>query len=763
MPEYKDITPPEQKLTEHVPLQRLQGFPSEADAFEVSSYLRTYWNILHKRKWTVLVTAFAVVTLVTIFAFKTRSIYQATSKVAVEAEPPQFQTVQNLDMPQPTDSTFLETQVNVLSSDDLAWETIEQLHLDENPTFIPADYDSGSNPKAPDAAETYLIHAFEHALSVQLLSGTRIVEVSFESPNPRLAADVVNALVNNYTEYNFRTKFDATQQASTWLEQRLDELKAKVEKSQQALVDYEQANSIVAVGGNETVMDQRLGNLSKDLTEAQNDLAQKQSLYELAQANPEEVGTLVQDPLLQSLQGRAGDLQTEYVNTLAQYGPKFPKVVRLQDQIQKVESLLQQGRKQVLDRISHDYQAVSGREKILSAAVDQQESEIGKANQLQIQENILKHEFQTNQDLYDGLLMHVKNAMVSAGMHANNVHVIDHALIPSTPVRPRKGREIAVGLVVGLMLGITIAFVQEGLDSSVKNADDLERLVPVPSLAVIPLAASVGPRHSWWNIRGATAPPNNGDIGLAVTKSPSSPIAESFRTLRTSILLSTAPRPPQSILVTSAQPGEGKSSTSLNLAQSLAQRGAKVIIIDCDMRKPGVAGSLGLTEKKGLSGLLTGAYTLDEALIYVEPPVGLWALAAGPHPPNPAELISSPTMDRIMKDLSGRFDYLVLDSPPLLVVTDATVLSALVDGVVLVVESGATPRNAVARSFRMLQDAGGRILGTVINKIDLRHDGYYGYSYRRYYGGYHYGEDSPDDEEDQSTVISSDSSMRSKN
>lgn len=742
MPNYKDLIPSGPIVPERSVPPRYQALPADADSFEVSSYLRSYWIILLKRKWTILAVAFVMVSLVAIFAFKTKPIYQAVSRVALEAEPPRFQNVQDLDQPQPTDNTFLATQVNVLSSNDLAWETIQQLHLDENPEFASVAPKAAAHPSNPDAAESGLIRIFEGALNVQLINGTRIVQVGFESPDPMLAARVVNALVRNYTEYNFRTKFDATRQASAWMEQRLGELKSKVEKSQQALVDYERNNSIVAIGGDQNVMEQRLGNLSQDLTAAQNDLAQKQSLYQLAQANPDEVGVLVQDPLLQTLQGKIGDLQTQYADTLAQYGPKFPKVVRLHDQIQKIGSLMGQQRKQVLDRIRHDYQAALGREKILASRMDQEKADIGKASQLQIQQNILKHEFQTNQDLYDGLLMHVKNAMVSAGMHANNVHVIDHALVPTTPVRPRRGREIAVGLIVGLMLGITVAFVQEGFDSSIKNADDVERFIPAPALAVIPSAASVGPRRSWRTIGGAADPLKNGTVGLAVTKTPSSPIAESFRTLRTSILLSTAPRPPQSILVTSSQPGEGKTSTSLNLAQSLAQRGGKVLIIDSDLRKPGIARVLGLQASKGLSGVLTGAYSLDEALIYVEPPVSLWVLTSGPNPPNPAELLSSPAMEELLKDLRSRFDYLVLDSPPLLAVTDATVLSALVDGVVLVVESGNTPRNALVRSFRMLQDAGGRVLGTVINKMNLRHDGYYGYSYRGYYGTDHNGENS---------------------
>ena len=740
MSEIKDLAPLEPDLPERRLVRRYPVVPLQPDNSEISSYLRTYWHILLKRKWTILTITLVIATLATIFAFKTKPIYQAISRVSVQGETPQFQTVQNLDEPQDPDDTYLETQVTVLKSDDLAWKTIEQLHLDQSPEFKVSASQAASNQGDPEAEEASLIQKFNRALNVHLLDGTRVIEVAFESPDASLAARVVNALVNNYIEYNFRTKYDATEQASAWMEQRLDDLKAKVEKSQEALVQYERENSIIDIGNRQNVMEQRLGSLSQDLTDAQNDLAQKQSLYQLAEANPDQVGVLVQDTLLETLQGKLGDLKTQYVNELSQYGPKFPKVLRLHDQIEEVGSLMKQEEKQTLARVQHNYLASLGREKILAAAVDQEKAAIGKASQLLVEDNILKHEFQTNESLYDGLLMHVKNATVSAGLRANNVNILDHALVPTSPVRPKKARDVAVGLVIGLMLGITVAFVQEGFDNSVRNAEDIERFTQAPALAIIPSAESVRPRRAWLGGSRQSSHLSNGDVALAVAKMPSSPIAESFRTLRTSVLLSTAPRPPQTILVTSSQPGEGKTSTSLNLALSLAQRGGQVLIVDGDLRKASIGHALSLTERKGLSGVLTGAHKLEETLIRIESLSNLWVLAAGPHPPNPAELLSSPTMEQLLKDLRQQFDFIVLDSPPLLAFTDAIVLSTLVDGIVLVAESGVTPRSALTRSYRMLQDAGGKVLGTVVNKMDIRTDGYYGYTYRRYYHSYYHKE-----------------------
>jgi capsular exopolysaccharide synthesis family protein len=559
-----------------------------------------------------------------------------------------------------------------------------------------------------------------------------MVEVIFESTEPQLAARVANALVNNYSEYNFHQKYDATRQASGWMEQQLDELKAKVEKSQQAMVDYERRNAIVNIGEKESVVEQRLAALSQDLTNAQSERMQKQSLYELASSNDPQAALSAQDELLQSLDTKYADLREQYVDALGQYGPNFPKVKRLRDQLNEVQSIMERERKRVLARIRDDYMAALGRERLLAAAVAKEKVEVGKLNQLLIEHNLLKREFETNQQLYDNLLQHLKDATVSAGLRATNIHLVDPALVPTVPVRPKRMINIAIGLLVGLVLGVTLAFVQESLDTSIKGAEDVERLIAAPALAVVPKA------HALW-LRGRRngTQAENGAVELSVLKQPTSSLAESFRTLRTSILLSTAPRPPQALLVTSAQPREGKTCTSLNLALGLAQRGVPVVIVDADLRRPDVARGLSLAENgAGLSSLLSGAHSLDEALRQFEPVPNLWVLPAGPRPPNPADLLASPTMEKVLLELRQRFEHVVLDSPPLLLMTDATILSTLVDGVVLVVEGGVTARGALVRAHKILGSAGGKILGTVVNKFDASVDGYYGY-YGSYYRGYY--------------------------
>jgi capsular exopolysaccharide synthesis family protein len=703
-----------------------------ADAPDAYSHIRTYWQILLKRRWTILTVTLVAATLAAIASFKTKPVYEATARVEVEAETPQIQSLNALyrDTAGWTDEAFLQTQVNVLKSENLAWRTVQQLGLGGKTEFV----GGGAGPQADSQMEEQndLIQAFLRGLRVQLMRDSRMVEVTFSSTDPRLAARSANALVKNYIEYNFHQKYDATRQASGWMEEQLDELKAKVEKSQQAMVSYERENVIVNIGDKETVVEQRLAGLSQDLTSAQSERMQKESLYELASSNQSPAALPAQNELLGRLDEKYADLREEYVDALGQYGPNFPKVKRLRDQMDEVQSIMERERKRVVARIRNDYMAALGRERLLSAAVAQEKAEVGKLNQLSIQHNLLKREFETNQQLYENLLQHLKDATVSAGLRATNIHLVDPALVPKAPVRPRTIHDIATGLLVGLVLGVMLAFVQESLDTSVKSAEELERLIAAPALAVIPLA-----RSSWRTRGGNGRQPLDGAVESMVLNHPSSSLAESYFTLRTSILLSTPLRPPQALLVTSAQPREGKTSTSLNLAVGLAQRGVPVVVVDADLRRPGISRALGLAENgMGLSSVLSGAHRLEEVLHQFEALPNLWVFPAGPQPPNPATLLASPGMEDLLRQLRGRFAHVVLDTAPLLLVTDATVLSRLVDGVVLVVESGVTARRALVRAHKILESAGGIILGAVLNKWDVRNEGYYSG-----YGSYYYGYD----------------------
>ena len=288
------------------------------------------------------------------------------------------------------------------------------------------------------------------------------------------------------------------------MEQQLDELKAKVEKSQQALVDYERQNAIVNISDKESVVEQRMADLSRDLTNAQSDRLQKESVYELVRSNESQVASVAQNDLLQHLEEKYADLKSQYVDALEQSGPKHPKAERLQSQVDEIQSLIERERKRIVERMRNDYMAALGRERLLAAAVAKEKVEVGALNQLLIQHNLLKRESETNQQLYDNLLQRLKDATVSAGLRATNIHVIDPAKPPRLPVRPQKLRNILIGLMVGLVLGLALAFVREAVDTSIKSVDEAERLANAPALAVVPLARDARRRPT------PSLPGNNG-------------------------------------------------------------------------------------------------------------------------------------------------------------------------------------------------------------------------------------------------------------
>jgi len=693
---------------------------------------RAVWLVLWRRRWMVLSVAFMLATVAGIVSFTTKPVYRAVARVEVSAEFPQMESVQSIYTQLPSNDNFLRTQIQVLQTDTLAWRTIEQLDSRDAATF------GKTSEVESQSRRLQLIHRFKDSLSVELVPGSRIIQVGFESTDPNLATRVVNTLVKNYIDYSFRQQYDATRETSARLEQQLDELKAKVEKSQQALVEYERANAIVSVNNKENVIEQRLGELSSDLTAAQNERIQKQALYEQVSTSPVQADALADNELIQKLKENYSALENQYVEAQEQYGPTFPKVTRLQKQMDAAQSLVDKERKRILDRIHGEYLAALEREKLISAAVAQQKDLEGRLNQLLVQHNLLKGEFDTNQQLYQRLLQELKDATVAAGLRSTNIHFVDPALPPTLPERPRKKQNVAIALVAGLVLGSLLAFVRESFDSSVRTPEDVELLIASPLLAMIPVqklpvaaktrllrGGALGPKD-------ASSKDTTQNVAQAALHQGGSALVEAYRALRTATLLSTSQCPPTSILVTSSRAGEGKTSTACNLAITLAQSGANVVILDCDMRKPGISRAMGVQGRVGMSNLLAGQEEWSKAILPVNDAPHLYVIPSGMIPPNPAELLASKGMEQLLAEISSHFRHIIIDSPPLLAVTDATIISNMVDGVILVVEAGATHNKMVVRAHRMIESAGGRVLGAVLNKYDVHSEGYYGAHYYTY-------------------------------
>jgi capsular exopolysaccharide synthesis family protein len=709
-------------------------------------HLYDYLLILRKHQWLILSFLLAVVTIVSIATFRMRPVYIATARIEIDRENANilpFQGADSYDYMMDLDN-YIETQSKILTSETLALQTIRIRGLVSNPEFSGGNGPSEAIATGSLANQKYPpeVGAFLGSLSVKRVPNTRLMDVSFESTDPQLAARMVNAHLENYIEQNYRKSYEATTHASTWLAGQLDELKIKVERSENARIEYERQNQIWGVDDKQNTTTQRLGDLNKELTDAQSDRIKKQALYEFAKAGElEAVPQLRDNTVLHGLQSKRSDLSMQYTDAVNQYGPNFPKVQRIQAQIKDVDEQITRQSKGVIVELENDYKAALQLEELRSKALDQQKADTNVMSGKMVQYNILRREAEANKALYDGLLTKLKEAGISAGLRSSNVRIIDPAMIPSTPARPAKGRNIALAFLVGLVGGISLALLREYLDNTVKTPDDIETLARLPSLAVVPaFDDGTFSNKQAGLLKGAPSDGHGKHMELVAQHLPESHVAEAFRALRTALLLSRPDRPPQVILVTSALPREGKTTVAANLAVTLAQLGDKTVLVDADLRKPGIGRLLNLGTGKyaGLSSYLAGVSSLD--LVTVPHPAipNLAAIPTGPLPPNPADLLSSHRLTDALAELRTKYKFIVVDSPPIMAATDAVILSVQADGVLLVVHSGKTPKEAFTRARDLLTSVKSHLLGVVLNAVDPSAPDYY-YSYRYYPYSYGYG------------------------
>jgi polysaccharide biosynthesis transport protein len=677
---------------------------------QVDSSLSTYWYVITKRRWTILAAAATLTAIVAAISFLMTPMYEAIARLEIEPETPQLQAPSTSDVYQKTDAddVFLQTQIQVLQSESMAWQTIEQLNLASHLDGLPA---VKAGTEESDHRKVQLIEDFSKRLKVELVPRTRMLLVSFQDSDPREAARVATSLVTGYLEYNFRQKDEAIRR-SGWMEEQMEALKANVEKSEESVVSYERQNQIVVAGDKQNVLEQMLSDQSRDLTTARSERIQKESVFRQVLADRAKIASLVHDDLLENLEEKSASLNEQYTETIAQYGPNFPNAKRLKLEINANQNQVEHEQDRIIMRMSNDYKAASDREKLVDTGVNRQKEEVGKLNQLLVQDNMLRHEFETNQQLYESLLQRLKDATVSAALRSTNIHLVDSALPPNTPVRPRKLLNIGAAMWAGLIIGVIGAFAQESMDSSIKTTEEAEELMQTPALGVIPFE-----RGAWFKARMSSGP---NQLALNLTKHPNSELSEAFRALGTAV--SVPSRPVKTVLVTSTQNGEGKTTAAINLAQALAQRKVRVLLMDCDLRKGGIAKAIGLENPKGLTDILTGLLDVSEALCALEP--NLWALSAGAVLADPVAALASQEMVRLLELVATTFDFVIIDSPPVLAVTDAAILAGLVDGVLLVAASGTTPRGGLIRTRRILEASGARILGMAVNKLDTRRPGY---------------------------------------
>src|SRR5438309_4125200 len=592
--------------------------------------LRSYGRILRKRLPSILVVFFILFTVILIATLKQRPVYRAQALLEIQKENPDIPTIKELYELDAVSDAYLRTQYSILASESLARRAIDQLHLETLHEFnsrrwwqlwpetrkpsTKRTFTVGPVPQVRDRElSERVLERFQDRLTIDPGNRSRLVAVRFDSHDPELAARVVNTLAADYVDQSLEARWQATQKAAEWLSQQLVGVKAKLEKSEDALQSYARRNGLVFLetdkGASQNVANERLRQLQEQLTKAQSERYEKEALYRLVQTG--ESGALpgvFENKLIQDLSERLAELKREHAQLSTTFNPDYPRVKEIQSQIDEIAASLREERQRAADRMVNDYSAAVRRENLVQQALDNQQKQVSLIAEKSVQYNILKREVDTNKQLYEGLLQQLKEAGVSAGLKASNIRLVDSAEPPAKPVKPRTLLNLSVALFLGLALGICAALFQERMDDTLKGDDDVERLLGLPSLALIPVVASANGNHLGFhrflphdkshllkgngNGSGKDSRPSWHLIDRDGTQHAA--LGEAFRSLRTSVLLSTPDRPPSSLLITSTQPADGKTTVACNLAISLAQLGHRVLLMDADLRSPSLHNLFGI-------------------------------------------------------------------------------------------------------------------------------------------------------------------------
>jgi len=574
---------------------------------------------------------------------------------------------------------------------------------------------------------------------------TRLIDIRYSHTDPQVTAKVVNAIADTYAFSNLEKRTETNSTTGAFLQKRIAELQQQIRTAEERLVNYAKNNQIISLDPNQNTVVERLAGLNQQLLEAENERKSAEAAYNAANA-PGAANALADGDLKQAneIEGKLIELRQKRALLLVDATEEAPEVKEVDQQIAELDSQLKdlRGRKSatLLTNLNTRYQQALQREQLLRRSFEEQRAQTLSQNEAAINYRIIQQEIETNKQLLNGLLQGAKeNDVVLAGK-PNNISVVDYALAPDSPVGPNRARTVLAAFFLSFGAGLGLALLLEYLDDTVHSTEEVERVLHLPALAVIP---SVGAAVRRKVIPGMTALQkqngNNGDNAeLLMNIDGRSPLAEAYRHLRTSVLLSTPGGAPRTLLVTSSLPGEGKTTTAVNTAISLAQTGASVVIIDADMRRPRLQTIFDMHEPEGLSSILSSDATEAEMLelVKTDEATGLNVLTSGPIPPNPAELVGSDQMRRLMTTLQSRYSYVIVDSPPISSFTDGVLIATMVDGVLLVVQGGKSSRHVVRRSKQLLNDVGSKVFGVVLNNVNVQsHDYYY---YQSYYGRKYY-------------------------
>ena len=724
------------------------GYEEESDSDGLD--LRELWQVVLKRRWTIIVFAAIVVVAAVTATYLMTPIYRASLILQIDREDIKVTKIEDVA---PTDAStggqdYLQTQYELLKSRSLAQRVIEQMGLADQPAEPPppsmmqqvkawvvawlpgggVSQDAAATSEPSDAAaDGYrmegVISGFLGGLTIEPVRNSRLVRLHYNSPDPKLAAAILNNLAKSYINLNLERRFDATTYARNFLQERLQQVKAKLEESERELVELSRREEIISVDQKESVITGNLTAASAALIEAGKQRMGAESVYrQMLGTRGQGLTQVLESKIIQDLKQTKAKLEAEYQENLSTYKPAYPTMVQLRGQIKQVDAMINEEVGNIRAAITSNYEAAKAEEAMLRANLDKMKQEVLSLQGRSIPLNILRREADTNRQLYDGLLQRYKEVGVAAGVGTNNISVVDEAKVPAGPYKPSLRQNALLALVLGLLGGVGLAFLFEHLDDTFRRPEELERLLDLPLLGVIP--------------KTPLEPGDDRAIALVGHDDPRSAFAEAYRSVRTALQFSTASGVPRLLTVTSAMTGEGKSTTALSLAIQFAQAGKQTLLIEADLRKPSIHRTLRLDNQTGLTNYLAGGEAQPVEITRPTHIPNLFAIPSGPLPPNPAELLSSARMVELLALAAGKFDQVIVDSPPLLGLADALIIGNLCEGTLLTIEMASTPRGYVQGAVKRLRGARVPLLGTILTKLEAR-AGAYGY-YRSYYYYYHH-------------------------